>query len=159
MRLREMTPADWPEVRRIYAAGLEGGDATFETEVPDYALWDRRHLPRCRWVMEEEGDGLAGFIAVSPVSPRAAYAGVAELSVYVDPARRRRGVGEALMKALIESAPAAGFWTLQAVVLEGNLASLRLHERCGFRTVGRRERIARDKNGHWRDTILMERRL
>lgn len=158
MKVREMTASDWPEVARIYAEGIETGIATFETAVPAYALWDEGHMKACRLVLEKE-ENLAAWAALSPVSKRPAYAGVAELSIYVENASRGRGLGAALLNALVADAPAHGIWTLQATLLAGNAASLHLHEKCGFRVVGLRERIARDASDAWRDTILMERRL
>lgn len=148
-----MTPADWPAVRAIYAEGIATGQATFETAAPEWAEWDAAHLPEPRLVAR---DGpVIGWAALSPVSRRPAYRGVAEVSVYVAEAARRRGVGGRLMAALIDGA--AGIWTLQASLFPENEASVALHLRHGFRVVGRRERIGQ-LHGIWRDTLLLERR-
>ncbi len=151
-----MAAGDWPEVARIYGEGIATGVATFEAEVPAWTTWDAGHLGHSRWVAEGT-DGLLGWAALAPVSRRACYAGVAEISVYVSARARGEGIGRRLLWALIESAEAAGLWTLQAGIFEENVASLRLHESCGFRFVGRRERIAR-LGDRWRDTVLLERR-
>ncbi|HET9242272.1 MAG TPA: GNAT family N-acetyltransferase [Gaiella sp.] len=155
--LRAMTPSDWPAVRRIYAAGIATGVATFETEVPSWEAWDRAHLAVPRLVAEA-GNAIVGWIAVTRVSRRHAYRGVVEHSVYVDEAMRGRGVGRALLEALVARAAELGIWTIQTSVLETNAASLALHESVGFRLVGRRERIAQ-LDGAWRDTLLLELRL
>lgn len=151
-----MGPGDWPEVARIYGEGIATGIATFEAEVPSWATWDAGHLGHCRWVADEAA-GLLGWAALSPVSRRACYAGVAEVSIYVSAGARGHGIGRRLLHALVESAEAGGIWTLQAGIFAENFASLRLHESCGFGLVGRRERIAR-LAGRWRDTMLFERR-
>jgi len=154
--IRAMTPADWPEVARIYGEGISTGVATFEAEVPSWTTWDAGHFGHSRWVAVGTG-GLLGWAALSPVSRRSCYAGVAEISVYVSAEARGQGVGRRMLQALVESAESAGIWTLQAGIFAENVASLRLHESCGFRFVGRRERIAR-LAGRWRDTMLFERR-
>ena len=154
--IRAMAPDDWPEVERIYAQGIATGDATFETTTPTWEVWDAGHLAAPRLVAEE-GGRVVGWAALSPVSRRAAYAGVAEVSVYVADEHRGRGLGLALLRALVAGSEAYGLWTLQATIMAENDASVRLHERAGFRLVGRRERIGR-LHGRWRDTILMERR-
>jgi phosphinothricin acetyltransferase len=151
-----LLPADWPAVRAIYQEGIATGLATFETAAPSWEQWDAGHLPRCR-LAAREGGGVIGWAALSPVSRRACYAGVAEVSVYVAAAGRGRGVGLALLRAVIAASEAAGIWTLQGATLAENAASLRLQAACGFRVVGRRERIAR-LHGEWRDTVLTERR-
>ncbi len=156
MAIRAMVPGDWPEVARIYGEGIATGTATFEQEVPSWAAWDSGHLGHSRWVAAA-GEGLAGWAALSPVSRRTCYAGVAEISIYVSAHARGQRVGGRLLAALVESADAAGIWTLQAGIFAENTASVRLHESCGFRFVGRRERIAR-LEGIWRDTLLFERR-
>jgi phosphinothricin acetyltransferase len=157
MLLRPLTKTDWPEVARIYAEGLETRLATFETDVPSWEAWDAAHHPEPRLVAELDG-GLAGWIAVSPVSRRPAYRGVVEHSVYVDARARGRGVGRALLDALVLAAPTSGIWTIQTSIIDANEASLRLHETAGFRLVGRRERIAQ-LDGVWLDTLLLELRL
>ncbi len=151
-----MTPADWGEVARVYGEGIVTGNATFEAEVPSWEQWDASHLAGCRFVARD-GDVLLGWAALSPVSRRACYRGVAEVSVYVREAARGGGVGRALLEHLVEASEAAGIWTLQGSTFPENAASLRLQAACGFRVVGRRERIAR-LHGVWRDTVLTERR-
>jgi phosphinothricin acetyltransferase len=157
MIVREMSPRDWGDVARIYAEGIATGDATFETEVPTWEEWDRSHNADGRWIAEEDGR-VVGWAALAPYSARPVYRGVAEVSVYVAALARRRGVGRALMAALIAAADAAGYWTLQAGILPENEASLSLHRAHGFRDVGRRERIGASK-GRWRDVLLLERRV
>ena len=155
--LRAAARSDWPAIARIYAEGMATGDATFETEVPSWDAWDASHLPAPRLVAEV-GGVVVGWLAVSPVSRRAVYRGVVEHSVYVTEAARGRGVGRALLAALVETAPSHGIWTIQTSIFEENAASVALHESAGFRLVGRRERIARLR-GAWRDTLLLELRL
>ena len=157
VRLREMTEADWPEVAAIWAEGIATGNATFETEPPSWAAFDTTRRQEGRFVAEHEGTVL-GWAALSPVSSRPCYAGVAENSVYVAEAARGEGVGTALMEALTAAAAAAGIWTIQTSVFPENAASIALHERAGFRVVGRRERIA-ELGGVWRDTLFLELRL
>lgn len=154
--IRAMTPADWHAVEAIYAEGIATGDATFETETPTWAEFDTDRLSEHRLVAVEEGE-IVGWAALSPTSQRPCYAGVVEHSVYVAERARGRGVGRALMEALLESADADRIWTIQTSIFPENAASLALHERVGFRVVGRRERIAQ-QDGIWRDTLLLERR-
>jgi len=156
-RIRTLVREDWPEVARIYADGLATGVASFETDVPGWDEWDAGHLAEPRLVAEADGV-VGGWLAVSPVSGRACYRGVVEHSVYVDAAARGRGLGRALLEALVEAAPAHGIWTIQTSVIAANEPSLGLHAAVGFRTVGRRERIAR-RDGVWHDTVLLELRL
>lgn len=156
LAITALTPAHWPEVLAIYQAGIAGGDATFETVAPDWEQWDAGHLEAARLVALR-GERVAGWAALSPVSARAAYRGVAEVSIYLAPAARGAGIGTRLLAALTVAAEAAGIWTLQATVFPENEATLRLHARAGFRVVGRRERIGR-LDGRWRDTLLLERR-
>jgi L-amino acid N-acyltransferase YncA len=151
-----MKAAHAAAVLRIYQAGVDEGDATFETTVPSWRSFDISRSPRHRLVAVKSGV-VVGWAAVAPVSSRPAYAGVVEDSVYVDPAARRRGVADALLRALISSTEEAGIWTIQSGIFPENAASLRLHERHGFRRVGIRERIGR-LHGRWRDVILIERR-
>ena len=147
---------DWPAVEAIYADGITTGDATFETETPSWEAFDAGRLPDHRLVAVEDG-AVVGWAALSPTSTRACYAGVVEHSVYVAGSARGKGVGRALMETLVANADAAGLWTIQTSIFPENAASLALHERVGFRVVGRRERIAQ-LDGVWRDTILLERR-
>lgn len=151
-----LVPSDWPQVRTIYQEGIATGDATFEVELPSWEEWDSAHLSTCRLVARRGGQVL-GWAALSPVSGRLCYAGVAEVSVYVSQAVRGRGVGSALLAALIRASERHGFWTLQGSTFPENTASLRLQAHFGFRVVGRRDRIGR-LNGVWRDTVLTERR-
>jgi phosphinothricin acetyltransferase len=148
---------DWPAVASIFAEGIATGCATFETVVPSWRDWNAAHLPAPRLVARDANGHVVAWAALVPASRRACYAGVAELSVYVAARARGKGVGRALLDALVAASEAAGFWTLQAVVFPENGASIALHARCGFRLVGRRERIARN-GSHWQDTLLFERR-
>jgi L-amino acid N-acyltransferase YncA len=151
-----MTEHDWKVVAAIYEDGIRTRTATFETAVPDWKHWDETHLDEPRLVAEQDG-AVLGWAALSSTSTRPVYAGVAEVSVYVAEDARGRGIGSALLEALVERSEAAGIWTLQAGVFPENRASLALHRACGFRTVGIRERIAR-LDGAWRDVVLLERR-
>ncbi len=152
----EMKSEDWEQVRSIYLEGIATGVATFETVAPSWEKWDAGHLRQAR-LAARDGDGLSGWAALSRVSDRCVYGGVAEVSVYVGERGRGRGVGRALLDALVEASEQSGIWTLQAGVFPENEASIKLHLRCGFREVGRRERIGK-LNGVWRDTLLFERR-
>jgi phosphinothricin acetyltransferase len=154
--IRDLRPEHWPEVASIFQAGIDTGHATFETAPPSWEQWDRAHLPGLRLVATDDGRVL-GWAALSRVSTRPCYAGVAEVSVYVVPEASRRGVGRALLEALIARSEDAGIWTVQAGIFPENTASLALHEKCGFRIVGTRERIG-ELHGVWRDVVLMERR-
>ncbi len=151
-----MCAQDADAVLRIYSEGIEDRCATFETRCPNWDEWHANHLEICRFIAEEESR-ILGWGALSPVSKRGCYRGVAEVSVYVARESRSRGVGDALLKALIHGSEEAGFWTLQSSTFEENEASMRLQLRWGFRVVGRRERIAR-LDGAWRTTVLLERR-
>ena len=151
-----MKPADWDEVRAIYREGIETRNATFETEVPGWEEWNAGHHPFARLVARDES-GILGWAALSPVSSRACYAGVAEASIYVARRSWRSGIGRALLDALIRASEEHGVWTLQASIFPENAASMALVKRCGFREMGRRERIAK-LDGAWRDTVLLERR-
>lgn len=151
-----MTANDWQQVRSIYLEGVRSGNSTFETDAPSWEQWSEAHHEFARLVMRDE-DKVLGWAALSPVSKRTAYRGVAELTVYVTESARHQGVGRALLQAVIDESEKNGIWTLQASIFPENTASAKLHLRCGFREVGRRERIA-TLNGVWRDTILFERR-
>jgi phosphinothricin acetyltransferase len=152
----DMRPLDWEQVRWVYLEGIATGNATFETQAPTWEQWDAAHLPFARLVARA-GEAVLGWSALSPVSDRCCYAGVAEASLYVGAGRRGQGVGAALLEATIARAEANGIWTLQAGVFPENHASLALVKRCGFREVGRRERLGK-LHGVWRDVILLERR-
>lgn len=155
--LRPMQPTDWPRVAEIYREGIASGDATFETEVPAWEVWDAARREEPRIVAESDGE-VVGFAAVSPTSKRPAYAGVCEVMVYVGAGWRGKGVGSVLMAELVRASEAVGIWTLQASIFPENEASIRAHLRVGFRELGRRERIARFHDGRWRDTVVLERR-
>ncbi|HET6575848.1 MAG TPA: GNAT family N-acetyltransferase, partial [Fimbriiglobus sp.] len=146
-----MSAADWPQVRAVYVEGIASGQATFETEPPDWEAWDAGHLPHGRLVAHD-GGRVVGWAALAPVSRRACYAGVAEASVYVAADCRGQGVGTALLRALVAESERHGVWTLQGATFAENAASLRLQAACGFRVVGRRERGAK-LHGTWRDTV------
>jgi L-amino acid N-acyltransferase YncA len=156
MELRALRPEDWPAVRAIYEAGIATGDATFETAAPDWSDWDSGHLDDHRLVARLEGR-VVGWAALAPVSDRCAYAGVAEDSVYVAPDAQGRGVGRALLAAVVASAERGGIWTVQTGIFPENQPSVLLHQACGFRVVGVRERLGR-LHGRWRDVLLLERR-
>ena len=173
--VRKMRAEDWPRVVEIYRQGLRTGVSTLEGEAPAFEAWDAAHDKRCRLVAVVDGTvsggtvsdsaaagagglGIAGWVALAPVSKRRVYAGVAELSVYVAEEYRGHKVGRILLDALVEESEKEGFWTLQASIQEENAVSLALHRRCGFRTVGVRERLGRDPQGEWRNIVLLERR-
>ena len=151
-----MTEENWPGVREIYEQGIAGRQATFETEAPDWEVWDRAHLPGHRLVAVEAGR-IVGWAALAPVSERDCYRGVAEDSVYVGSAEHGRGIGRALLERLVADAEQAGIWTIQTGVFPENEASVALHRSCGFRVVGTRERLAQ-LDGEWRDVVFLERR-
>jgi L-amino acid N-acyltransferase YncA len=151
-----MRDGDWSSVRAIYRQGIATGQATFEMDVPNWSEWNASHLIACRLVARQDGR-IVGWAALSPVSGRPVYSGVAEVSVYVAASARRRGIGSALLNQLVADSERADIWTLQASVFPENLASVLLHVVCGFRKVGYRERIGQ-MDGVWRDTVLMERR-
>ena len=154
--LRPMTAADWPATRTIYLEGIATGNATFETSAPEWEAWDRGHLRSCRLAALIE-DEVAGWAALSPVSGRCVYGGVAEVSVYVAERARGRGIGGILLAELVTASEHENLWTLQAGIFPENAASIRLHAAVGFRRVGVRERVGR-MAGRWRDVVLMERR-
>lgn len=153
-----MSAADWPQVARIYAAGIAGGSATFEREVPSFERWSpaRGGMP-C--LLARDGEGIVlGWAALTPSSAREVYRGVGSVSIYVDPAHTGRGVGRALLLALIDAAERAGIWTIEAGIFPENAPSIALHESCGFRLVGVRRRVGQMPDGTWRDVRLYERR-
>jgi phosphinothricin acetyltransferase len=154
--IEQMKASDWEQVQSIYLEGIRSGHSTFETDAPSWEQWDEGHLQIARLVMRDE-DRVLGWAALSAVSKRKVYRGVAELTVYAAEAARGQGIGRALLEALIEESERNGIWTLQASIFPENTASVQLHLRCGFREVGRRERIGMLK-GVWRDTLLFERR-
>jgi L-amino acid N-acyltransferase YncA len=158
LTITPLTAEDWPAVARIYAAGIEGGNATFEHLVPDRAQWMRARVEGTLLVARDPSGKTLGWAALSPVSSRDVYRGVGEVSVYVDPSHARRGVGRALLLALISASERAGFWTLTAGIFPENVASIRLHERCSFELLGTRRRVGQMTDGRWRDVHLYERR-
>lgn len=152
--VRAMTAADWDDIHRIYDMGIATRNATFETEVPTAAILDAKWIHGQRWVIAQE-DAVAGWAAMTPVSARDCYRGVAETSIYIDTELAGQGLGKQLLAHQIEAALGGGFWTLQTSIFPENEASLAIHRKAGFREVGRRERIAQ-LDGTWRDTILLE---
>ena len=155
--IRAMTPSDWPAVSHIYEEGIKTGIATFETEAPTWQDWDAAHFPTCRFVYEDGEEKILGWIALSPVSDRCVYGGVAEETIYVSAKARGQGVGSALFKHLIPESEKEGLWTLQAGTFAENEASIKIHQKHGFRIVGVREKLGQ-LNGVWKDVVLLERR-
>ena len=153
-----MTASDWPAVTRIYEAGIDGGNATFEARAPTWEEWSQKR-PDIPALVAREGDGeVIGWAWLVSVSPRECYRGVGAVSIYVAPGQVRRGVGRALLQGLIAAAEQAGVWTIEAGIFPENTASVALHESCGFRLVGLRERVGQMPDGRWRDVALYERR-
>jgi phosphinothricin acetyltransferase len=153
-----MADDDWPAVARIYRAGIAAGNATFEAEVPSWERWRAARLAEPCLVAREQAGEAIGWAALTPTSARPVYAGVAEVSIYVDPAHAGRGVGRELLLALVEASEQAGIWTLRAGIFPENAASIALHEHCGFRLIGTQQRMGRMPDGRWRDVVLYERR-
>jgi L-amino acid N-acyltransferase YncA len=156
LTIQPMRPEDWSAVRTIYLEGIATGNATFETSAPEWGEWDAKHRPDCRLVAWADNQ-IIGWTALSPVSSRCVYAGVAEESVYIAAQAQGQGVGKALLQAVIAESEKAGIWTIQTGIFPENAASLALHKSCGFREVGYREKIGQ-MNGVWRDTVFLERR-
>ena len=152
----EMYASDWDAVRDVYIEGIDTGNATIETQAPEWDVWNKRHLSHCRFVARA-ADAIIGWVALSHVSSRAAYNGVTEVSVYVAERARAQGVGTALLEAVITASEAHGIWTIQAGVFPENEPSLALHKKLGFRVIGTRQRLGK-LNGQWRDVVLLERR-
>lgn len=152
----KMLPEDWGQIREIYLEGIATGNATLQKEAPSWEAWDKGHILACRIVARSKGKVL-GWAALSPISSRCVYSGVAEVSVYVGQKSRGRGVGSILLTSLIEISEQNGFWTLQSGIFPENVSSIKLHIKYGFREVGRRERIGK-MDGVWRDVSLLERR-
>lgn len=157
MQLTEMLPEHYPQVKEIYELGIATNNATLETQAPEWEVWDSKYLKSCRVVALSEQGLVMGWGALTPVSGRCVYKGVAEDSVYIHPNYKGKGVGKQLLERLVLESEKAGIWTLQAHILKENAASVRLHEQCGFRVVGLRERLGQ-LHGQWRDTWLLERR-
>lgn len=156
MQITVLLPEHWPFVKTIYEQGIATGNATFQTSAPSWEEWDRGHLSHSRLVAVDN-NAVAGWAALTPVSGRCVYAGVAEVSVYIDPRYRGQGVGQLLLGALVAESEANGIWTLQAGIFPENEASVHIHKKCGFRLIGYREKIGQ-QHGIWRDTVLLERR-
>ena len=156
LELRPMLPEDWPSVSKIYADGMATGYATFENQPPSYEAWNSSHIANCRIVAFEK-DQCLGWAALSPVSSRCVYGGVGEVSIYISKEARGKGVGSVLMQALIAQSEENGIWTLQSGVFPENIGSIKLHEKMGFRCIGKRERIGK-RDGVWKDNVLFERR-
>ncbi len=154
--IREMKASDWGQVSQIYEEGIATGFATFEKETPDYQHWSQAHLEPCRLVAEENGK-ITGWAALSPVSSRCVYGGVGEVSVYVSGTNRGEGIGKRLLEQLIIESEKAGFWTIQSGIFPENKGSIRLHEKVGFRFIGKREKIGKI-DGVWKDNLLFEKR-
>lgn len=155
--IREMLPTDGKRVLEIFQQGIDGGNATFDRDAPTWESWDMNFFRTCRWILEDENENTVGWTALKPVSYRDCYSGVAEVSIYIDNAHQGKGLGTVLMKKLILDSEEHGFWTLQSGIFPENSASIAVHQKLGFRTVGTRERIAK-MDGRWRDILLMERR-
>lgn len=154
--IEPMKPEDWNAVRRIYEEGIATGNATFETQAPEWSAWDEKHLQSCRLVARKNGE-VVGWSALSPVSSRPVYAGVAEESVYIAASVRGQGIGKMLLQAVVDESEREGIWMLQTGIFPENAASIALHKAVGFREVGYRERIG-CMNGVWRNVIFLERR-
>ncbi|SNZ14202.1 phosphinothricin acetyltransferase [Terribacillus aidingensis] len=157
VQVREFVKSDWERVRDIYKMGIDGENATFETDAPDWEHWSKSKLTYGRLVAEIE-EKIAGWVALSPYSSRQVYKGVVEVGIYVDPDFQGKGIGSALLENELSVCEKEAVWTVQASIFPENAASLALHQKYGFRVVGRRERIAQ-LNGKWRDVLLMEKRL
>jgi len=156
MMVRTMEASDWKEVSKIYLEGIATGFATFETRAPSYEDWDNAHTKECRLVAESDGE-ILGWAALSPVSSRCVYGGVGGVSVYISDKSRGKGVGNLLMQHLIDESEKAGYWTIQSGIFPENTASINLHEKTGFRYIGKRERVGKI-HGVWKDNLLFEKR-
>ncbi|MFT5873051.1 MAG: L-amino acid N-acyltransferase YncA [Clostridium sp.] len=156
-RIDEMKRLDWDQVSQIYLDGINTGKATFQTEVPTWENWDNGHVKSCRLVARLENN-ILGWGALSPTSSRCVYVGVAEVSIYIGENYRGQGIGKVLLENLIKKSEENGFWTLQSGIIRENTSSIILHEKCGFRELGIREKVAKMNNGKWHDVVLMERR-
>lgn len=155
LQIRKMLETDWNQVQMIYEYGIETNLATFETYCPTYTDWNQAHLKECRYVVTQE-NAVVGWAVLSPVSNRCVFAGVAEVSIYIDEKHKSMGVGTKLLNHMIRESEKSGFWLIESVIFQNNSASLRLHEKCGFREVGYREKMGKDKQGTWRNVVVME---
>lgn len=156
--IRKMEADDWSSVIEIYIQGVQSNKATFNTACPSWPEWDAGHIQSCRYVAEENGD-IVGWAALAPINARECFKGVAEDSIYVAENCCGRHIGEKLLTALLADSEKEGFWTVQAQIFQTNSASIALHKKCGFREIGYRERIAKDRAGNWQNTVLMEHRI
>lgn len=152
-----MKKDDWEKMSHIYNKGIESGISTFLREVPTFQSWNEKQVKNCSFVARSAGD-ILGWASLSKTDNRCAYTGVAEISIYIDDNYKKMGIGSALLDALIKQSETEGYWTLQSSIIALNEASLALHKKCGFRVIGRREKIAKDKNNQWQDTIIVEKR-
>lgn len=157
MKIIPFASTHYPQIADIYRQGISTGQATFETDAPTWEIWDNNHIPHCRIALLDASDLIKGWAALSPVSGRCVYAGVAEISVYVAHDSRQRGFGTVLLKELILQSEQQGFWTLQAGIFSDNMGSIALHQKCGFRIIGYREKIGK-LNGIWKNNVILERR-
>lgn len=153
--IREMRASDWGDMMEIYKQSLEKGDVTFRTECPTYEEWDEGHIKECRFVYELDGK-VIGYTMIAPTSGRDSYRGVVEVSIFVDQKHTQKGIGTALLLKLMEEAEKEGYWTLYSAIFSVNEGSIKLHKKCGFRVIGTREKIAKDKFGNWQSTTIME---
>jgi phosphinothricin acetyltransferase len=156
-KIEEIIASDWEQIANIYLEGIRTGKATFQTEVPTWESWNDGHVKSCRLAARSE-DNILGWVALSPTSSRCAYAGVAEVSIYIEEKYKGQGVGTALLESVIKLSEENGFWTLQSGIIKENATSIALHKKCGFREIGVREKVGRMENGIWHDVVLMERR-
>lgn len=154
--IREMEDKDWKDVAKIYKQGIESGIATFRKDLPEHESWKKEHLEICKFTLCHIDGEIAGWAALSPISSRIDYCGVAEISIYIDKIHQGKKLGEFLLNKIKDEAEKNGIWTLQSSIFQANKASLKLHKKCGFREVGYREKIAKDKNNIWQNTVLME---
>lgn len=156
--IRTMNEKDWKRIEEIYLQGIEKGIATFNTKCPSYEEWNNSHIDSCRFVYVD-GEKIVGWIAISPTSSRCVYKGSVEMSVYIDKDYQGRGIGTELVKKLLQEAEKQGYWSILSTVISINTASIALHKKCGFREIGYREKIAKDRFGNWQNTTLFELRL
>lgn len=156
-KIRAMISQDWDRVAEIYKQGMESNKATFQTVVPIYEQWDEDHLQAGR-IVATVADQVIGWAVFSPTSTRTVFKGVVELSIYIDNDYQGLGIGRKLIECAVQEAWVNDIWTVQSVIMADNVPSLELHKKCGFREVGYRERIGKDREGTWRDVILLEKR-
>ncbi|MDF2843489.1 MAG: sortase-like acyltransferase [Herbinix sp.] len=155
--IEKMHPEDWPQVSEIYLTGIRTGIATFQSDVPTWEEWNKSHSENCRFVARS-GNAILGWIALTPISGRCVYAGVAEVSIYISEESRNQGVGTELLAELIWRSEEAGYWTLQAAIIKDNIASRELFRKCGFREIGFREKLGKMADGKWYDVVMVEKR-